>query len=54
MKKCKQLQLTLSNSKPEEELGNYYDKTRILFKTMRVRVIECIGFAHKGPVPEAV
>ena len=53
MKKCKQLQLTLNNSKPEEELGNYY-KTRILLKTMRVRVIECIGFAHKGPVPETV
>ena len=41
MKKWEQLQLTLGNSKSEKGQGDYYDKTKNLLKTMKVRVIEC-------------
>ena len=40
MKKWEQLQLTLRNSKSEEEQGDYQDKTQKLFKTMRFRVMK--------------
>ena len=51
MKKWEKLQLALDNSKSKEGQDDIIRIKQNLFKTIRVRVIECVvDFAQKGPV----
>ena len=54
MKKKKQLELTLDNSKSEDGEGDYNNKTQNLFKFFNNWNSQCISIslAWKGPVTE--